>query len=199
MKIVNANRPCPKSKKEEQKAVIRSTAFSPPPPARANDMTDEEKSFFSRPASSVGSIEETVNIVSDSSVGSNASVRTTASGAAKRGKREATAKKKKKTQRTEEPRARSSSDGEDLPPKKGRGRPPTTGEGVMIGAIKGAENRLQEINNRILIAEKIAAGGYDPSEFMRRRRTKMAQEMEEEAQNLPSRDIAAQMAAAAKK
>lgn len=193
VRVVKASRPCPKSKKYEERK-SRSTACPPPPSAGENEGTDEERGLFSRPAPSV--IGE-INVVSDSSVESDASVRTAASGAAKRGKRGAAAKKKK-TQRTEEPRARSSSDGEDPPTKRGRGRPPTTGEGVQIEAIKAAENRLKDLNNKIQVAEALAAGGYDPSAFQGRRRAKMALDLEEENHNLPSRDIAAQMQAAAR-
>lgn len=82
--------------------------------------------------------------------------------------------------------------------KKKQGRPVTTGEGVEIRARKAARKELQNLEKEKQDIEKILKGGYDPSEFKGERKSKRMEDLEEEMQNLPSKDIGAQMTKAAK-
>lgn len=56
---------------------------------------------------------------------------------------------------------------------------------------------MQDLEKEKENIEKILKWGYDPSEYKGGRRSKKAEEMGEEIQNLPSRDIAAQLMKAA--
>lgn len=136
------------------------------------------------------------------SADSATSVRTTASSAAKR-TRKALFNKSKKVRKNEKRQGGSaSSEEEENSPtereKRKPGRPITTGEGVEILARKKAKKELQALKKEKENVEQILHGGYDPSNYKGGHRAEKMEKMEE-MQNLPSRDIAAQMLEATKK
>ncbi|KAL0098363.1 hypothetical protein PUN28_020328 [Cardiocondyla obscurior] len=78
-------------------------------------------------------------------------------------------------------------------PSQVQGRPVVTGEGIEIQAIR-AKKVLQKLNEEIRTAKEILESAYDPADFKSKKRTAMAQRLEEEMANLPPRDIVAQPA-----
>lgn len=205
-KVVTKTRPGPKSWKKETTAYgnVKPNVSSPPPPAETDATTEEEEKqgYSTRPSSPMETATDIANL-SDFSADSAASMRTTASGATKRTKRITTGQSKKTRSRNEhQDRSFSSSEEEESSlansRKKKQGRPVTTGEGVEIRARKAARKELQNLEKEKQDIEKILKGGYDPSEFKGERKSKRMEDLEEEMQNLPSKDIAAQMTQAAK-
>lgn len=204
-KLVMKTRPGPQSRKKEMAAFgnIKPNASSPPPPPGMDATTEEEEKRGSstRPSSPMETATDIANL-SDFSVDSAASIRTAASGASKRTKKLVTSKPKRVRSKEEYQDRSSSSEEEEnslmTRKKKGRGRPVTTGEGVEILARQAAKKELQNLEKEKQNIEKILEGGFDPSEYRGGRQSKRMEDMEEEMQNLPSKDIAAQMAQAAK-
>lgn len=192
----------PKSWKAEKAKFgsIKPNASSPPPMATVSDAMTEEQESNAKISSEMETATDVANM-SDFSVESTASMRTTASGATKRAKRTASSESKKRRKRQKN-RGFSTSDEEeeeeiDAPVEK-RGRKITTGEGVDIRAHRAARKDLRKLHKEKQELETILKGGYDAAEFKGERRAKKEEEMEEEMRNLPSRDIASQMTQAAK-
>ncbi|XP_070529992.1 uncharacterized protein [Cardiocondyla obscurior] len=135
----------------------------------------------------------------NSSDASDASVRTTASGAFKRTRKRKDDDTIKKTRRTAD-RSSSSSErsffGND---GKKRGRPLVTGKGAQILNIRAKNQELQSLKDEIKTMREIAEGGYDPSDFKGKRRTVMAERLEQEAIGLPVNAMAAEILQTAKK
>lgn len=69
---------------------------------------------------------------------------------------------------------------------------------MEIRARVAAKKELQSLEREKENIERILEGSYDPSEYRGGRHSKRAEDMGEEIQNLPSKDIAAQMMKAAK-
>lgn len=201
-KVAIKTRAGPKSSKFGN---IKPTASSPPPLEALGSMTEEsisacqetgmQKSYEMETATDVANLSD----LSDVSV---ASVRTTASGATKRKKRTISSKSKRRRDR-ERNRTGSSTemeeDEDDNPLKERRGRKITTGKGVEVRARRTARNELKSLQQQKLDMEIVLKGGYDPSDYRGENRAKRQGELEEELQNLPVRDIAAQLAEVAKK
>lgn len=211
-----------KKEKEKETAMFRSVkpnAYSPPPSAvermkmdvdmeEEEDRQEEDKqdsgtrdySSAMESARDIGNLEDFSNYTENDSV---ASVRTTVSGASKRTKRIASRKAKKTRSRNDQQyRSCSSSAGEEydssFKEKRKRGRTITTGEGVEIRARRAARQELEDLKKEKQNLDRILHGGYDPSEYRGGQQSQRAEVVREEIQNLPSRDIAAQIAEAAK-
>lgn len=156
----------PRSKKVkavEEFSSVKPRASSPPPPPPPSVTTTEEEDqgVTSRPLTSEGE--------NASSCGSAMSVRTTASGAVKRGRGDI--RRRTKFPRTKNPReiAISSEEEENdalvLLVKRKEDAPITTDKGVKIGARRMAEKDLETLYAQIRAEETIAQGGYDPVEY----------------------------------
>ncbi|XP_070529920.1 uncharacterized protein [Cardiocondyla obscurior] len=192
----------PKSVKEKGKYLpIKANAKSPPP--RKRSFTEEELVSVSRGNSSDA---DTASIAGDSDL-TDASVRTAASGASKRSKRSCATPKKKGKVANKSPRIEISSDDENLfdvmrskaVPMKKRGRPVTTGEGVGISAREAATKTLNFLKEEIKTHQEILENAYDPAEFKGKRKSVLANRIEEETQNLPERDIVSSILEAAQR
>ncbi|KAL0098443.1 hypothetical protein PUN28_020399 [Cardiocondyla obscurior] len=184
---------------------VRPHEFSPPPAETGlTTATEDETRLTSRQvsANSADPQEEDADtdiICVNSSDASDASVRTTASGAFKRTRKRKDDDTIKKTRRTAD-RSSSSSErsffGND---GKKRGRPLVTGKGAQILNIRAKNQELQSLKDEIKTMREIAEGGYDPSDFKGKRRTVMAERLEQEAIGLPVNAMAAEILQTAKK
>lgn len=207
-RVIKKTRPGPKSQKERKMfGNVKPNASSPPPPEGMDCTTDEERQGSNtRPSSTIGATTDVANLSDFSGEESNdsaASVRTSASGAMKRGKKALPSSTKKARGKVRRDRLTSSEDEEEennaaQTEKRKQGRPVTTGKGVEIRARVAAKKELQNLEKEKKNIEKILEGSYDPTEYRGGRHSKRAQDMGEEIQNLPSRDIAAQMIKAAR-
>ncbi|XP_070526972.1 nucleolar and coiled-body phosphoprotein 1-like [Cardiocondyla obscurior] len=187
-------------------SAVRPNAGSPPPATAltetgATTATEEDDKRLSRPmeADDIEENADTDVINIESSDASDASIRTTASGAAKRTRRRNNRDIKTKTRRM----ASNSSSSEDNPfeedQREKRGRPVVTGKGVRILAIQEKTKELQSLKDEIRTMREIAEGGYDPSDFKGKRRTQMAEKIEQESTGLPIQALAADILQTAKK
>ncbi|XP_070530005.1 uncharacterized protein [Cardiocondyla obscurior] len=192
---------------------IRPSAGSPPPTALTETCPTTATEDDARSAPQQSSVEDasmdenrdTDVINLDSSDATDVSIRTTASGASKRSRRrnrEVDAKARRVTARTD--RSLSSSEEnffEDMleGKKKKRGRPIVTGKGVEILAIKEKTKELESIKDEIRLMKQIAEGGYDPSDYKGKRRSQMAERIEQESAGLPVQAMAAEILQTAKK
>ncbi|XP_070530002.1 uncharacterized protein [Cardiocondyla obscurior] len=192
-----SRRPGPKSRKTENFSAIRSCAGSPPPPETSTLGVGESNSRPGSPLSRTESPCDTVVLDSlEESASSDMSIRTTASGSAKRYRRPQTPICKMRRRETD---ATEPSDAEEFntPLRKKRGRPIVTGDGVEVRAIKAKKLELQRLEEEIRTAQEILNSAYDPADFRSKKRTVMAQRLEEEMSHLPPRDIVAQVLQAA--
>ncbi|KAL0098937.1 hypothetical protein PUN28_020880 [Cardiocondyla obscurior] len=192
-----SRRPGPKSRKTENFCAIRSCAGSPPPPETSTLGVGESNSRPGSPLSRTESPCDTVVLDSlEESASSDMSIRTTASGSAKRYRRPQTPICKMRRCETD---ATEPSDAEEFntPLRKKRGRPIVTGDGVEVRAIKAKKLELQRLEEEIRTAQEILNSAYDPADFRSKKRTVMAQRLEEEMSHLPPRDIVAQVLQAA--
>lgn len=82
--------------------------------------------------------------------------------------------------------------------QKGRGRPATTGKGVLIREIRAQRDTLNKLKKETAEAEKIAQGQHDPAEYRKAADYKKIGDQEQEIKALPTRDIAAQLMETAK-
>lgn len=149
-------------------------------------MTDEDRGS-SGPAS-----DDNIEVADgESPPDSDVSVRTTASRASKRTK--GRRMKSGKRSRAASPVSILSDAEEDEPREfRGKGRPPTTGLGVLCREIKAKKAELQRVNEEVEAAKDILDGRFD----IRAHRQKMAArdlELEEELRFAPSGDIAARL------
>ncbi|KAL0114873.1 hypothetical protein PUN28_011907 [Cardiocondyla obscurior] len=198
--------PKSKTKQPADKSVplvyIRPVAGSPPPQNVAAKgegtaittptATEDDELRFSRWSSDVNmdDINDPEEIVS-----SDASIRTTASGAAKRTRKnyDRQLKASKKTM-WEDDLSTSEDDVAskyllDETPQAKRGRPITTGKGVAILAIQEKSRELESLRKKIEVMKKIAEGGYDPAEFKGKKRSVMAEKLEKESADMPIRAL----------
>jgi len=215
--VVKKTRAGPKSSKKETNTFgnVKPNATSPPPTVGMEVTTEEEdkQESFSRPPSTMGAsdaanadVANMDDVCSDGysadSAVSTVSHKSTASGTAKRSKTTHTKTPKKVRKSEESQGGAASSDEEKNNPTeqevRKRGRPVTTGEGIEIIARKTVAKKLKALNQEVENVEKILQGGYDPSDYRGGRWAAKREKMEEEMQNLPSRDIAAQMLDATK-
>ncbi|XP_070512916.1 uncharacterized protein [Cardiocondyla obscurior] len=200
---------------------IRPIDGSPPPPPRESDtaeagvsatpaVTEEDEGRFSRWSSDLEIFDyEEGPLGTDSS---NASIRTNASGAAKRTRRQTERQTKRKTTRTQvisSSRTQVISSSEDdllvvdslnrEGRKDKRGRPIVTGKGVEIRAIQEKKMELKSLEEEIQVMKKIAEGGYDPASFRGKKRTEMTERLEEESADMPIRALVTDILQSAKK
>lgn len=209
-KVVVRKTPAGPRSWKEQKAIstfanVKANATSPPPTIGREVTTEEEErqGSHTRPSSLMGSATDIANLDDlSSNAESEASMRTTASGAQKRKKTMKDDNPKKTRNKGERQDHSPSTEEEDnrleTKEKRKRGRPATTGEGIEIRKRREIEKEIRELQEEKRKLEKILEWGYDPSEYKGGRQSKRSEEMEEEIKNLPSRDIAAQMMKAAK-
>lgn len=136
------------------------------------------------------------------SLESDASVRTTASEASKRAKRSRNRDRDNKRSKSrsayeisEAELGESSQDEKNdlasAPKRETRGRPATTGKGVLSREIKVAKETLAGLNKEIEDARRIAEGDFDPRSY--RANGPKELELGEEMRVLPSCDIAAEL------
>lgn len=82
--------------------------------------------------------------------------------------------------------------------KKGRGRPITTGKGVLIREIRHQQEKLNRLQQQNEEAEKIAKREHDPADYRKAAEYDKMQNLEKELKILPTRAIAAQLLEEAK-
>lgn len=82
--------------------------------------------------------------------------------------------------------------------KKNRGRPPTTGKGVLAREIRAQKATLEQYKKENAEAEKIARGLHDPADYRKTAEYDRMGELEHNIKLLPTRDIAAQLLESAK-
>ncbi|XP_070530015.1 uncharacterized protein [Cardiocondyla obscurior] len=198
-----SRRPGPKCAKAKKKAnnfaYIRPSAGSPPPLEGQATSLAESVSRPGSPVSISGSVCDTeiLDSLEEESGDSEVSIRTTASGSAKRYRRPCTPTSKYGRREADPIDLSSGVEEEDFSSIRKRGRPVVTGEGIEIQAIRAKKKVLQKLNEEIRTAKEILESAYDPADFKSKKRTAMAQRLEEEMANLPPRDIVAQVLQAA--
>lgn len=83
---------------------------------------------------------------------------------------------------------------------RGRGRPATTGKGVLSRETRASRRRLNDLEREIEIADEILEGDFDPRECrLGPKEAAMEAKMEEEVRAAPSQDIAAELLKTANK
>ncbi|KAL0114874.1 hypothetical protein PUN28_011908 [Cardiocondyla obscurior] len=189
---------------------LRPHVNSLPPPAQTKPgaTTATEDDARSGPQQTSVDENENTDIISVSSDASDAFIRTTAFGAAKRSRKSNSRESSSKSRRVMSQADLSPFSSEENfldrelfkeKKKRKRGRPIVTGKYVEILAIKAKEKKLQSLKDEIKIMREIAESGYDPSEYKGKRRTLMAERIEQEAIGLPAQAMAAEILQTAKK
>lgn len=83
--------------------------------------------------------------------------------------------------------------------KRLRGRPPTTGKGILKREIKAQKDALEKLKKETEEAENIARGQHDPAEYRKTADYDRINEIEREIKLLSTRHIAAHLLETAKK
>lgn len=212
--VKRAYKPGPKSKKRKiGKSFMKVNASrGSPPPLIPNRSEEESTCTNSCMSSDENEAKSYRSADSDSSCMSGMTNITTASGATKRTRGSFRQSERGNTSHKDSIRMSSSEEDEqtplmerlpnnDLPTleRKKRGRPPTTGKGVCSREIRSRQQELKRLDAQLEIARNIERGQFEPGSHRNKTEVRYIEKTEEHMQNLPIRDIVAEMIETAKK